>query len=331
MTRTQVVLARIAVAASALFVVAGLVWYGYSAEVHERIWRDIAARPGGPMTFRFILQPCMAAAAAFHDGVQDARLGRSPYLWTLLTGSNERAIRLREGLLATGRIFVLALVMDAIYQVTVLGTFYPAEIPLVAILFAFLPYVLLRGPFARLARRRAGRSGGASTATRSQRGSAMDPDPARPPVTAQSASEQISVELSARRTGMSFQRTRMSADRTLMSVIRTSLSLISFGFTIHQVFDKAQDAGMISQAGDAPRNFGVALVLLGIAMLVIGIVYHVQFMAGLRMERQAMTGAGLIHGESHFPLSLTLVTAFVLLVIGVFAIVSMVFSVGPFG
>ena len=34
--------------------------------------------------------------------------------------------------------------------------------------------------------------------------------------------DDISVELSSRRTGMSFQRTRMSADRTLMSVIRTS-------------------------------------------------------------------------------------------------------------
>jgi putative membrane protein len=40
------------------------------------------------------------------------------------------------------------------------------------------------------------------------------------------SSDDISVELSSRRTGMSFQRTRMSADRTLMSVIRTSLSLI---------------------------------------------------------------------------------------------------------
>jgi putative membrane protein len=49
-------------------------------------------------------------------------------------------------------------------------------------------------------------------------------------------SDRISVELSARRTGMSFQRTRMSADRTLMSVMRTSLSLISFGFTIYQFF-----------------------------------------------------------------------------------------------
>ena len=37
-------------------------------------------------------------------------------------------------------------------------------------------------------------------------------------VTPKSPADQISVELSARRTGMSFQRTRMSADRTLMSV-----------------------------------------------------------------------------------------------------------------
>ena len=40
---------------------------------------------------------------------------------------------------------------------------------------------------------------------------------------------------------------------------------------------------------------------------------------------------GLIHGESGFPVSLTLITALVLLLIGVLAIVSMVFHVGPFG
>ena len=129
---------------------------------------------------------------------------------------------------------------------------------------------------------------------------------------------------------MSFQRTRMSADRTLMSVTRTSLSLISFGFTIYQVFDKLREAGTISHAA-APRNFGVALVLLGIAMLVIGIVYHVQFMIGLREERRVMAAAGLVHAESRFQVSLTLITAVVLLVIGVAAIVSMIFEAGPFG
>ena len=137
-------------------------------------------------------------------------------------------------------------------------------------------------------------------------------------------------EMSMRRTGMSFQRTRMSADRTLMSVIRTSLSLISFGFTIYQVFEKLRDAGSITHAA-APRNFGVALVLLGIVMLALGIVYHLQFMVGLRHEREAMRAAGLVHAESRFPPSMTLVTALILLVIGVVVIISMVFQAGPFG
>src|ERR1700743_3819919 len=102
-------------------------------------------------------------------------------------------------------------------------------------------------------------------------------------VTSGSTTDDISVELSSRRTGMSFQRTRMSADRTLMSVIRTSLSLISFGFTIFQVFQKLRDQNVVTHAASA-RNFGVALVALGILMLVGGIVYHGQFMTHLRTE-----------------------------------------------
>jgi putative membrane protein len=139
----------------------------------------------------------------------------------------------------------------------------------------------------------------------------------------------VNTELSARRTGMSFQRTRMSADRTLMSVIRTSLSLIGFGFTIAQVFQKLRDQDIITKAA-APRNFGIALVALGIVMLVLGIVYHVQFMVGLRRLRESMRAEGLIHGESGFPYSLTLITALILLVIGVAAILSLAFRIGPF-
>jgi putative membrane protein len=149
-------------------------------------------------------------------------------------------------------------------------------------------------------------------------------------ITSKSSSDQISVELSSRRTGMSFQRTRMSADRTLMSVIRTSLSLISFGFTIFQVFEKMRDHNVITHA-DAARNFGVTLVALGIVMLIGGIAYHLQFMLHLREQRKEMAADGLIHAQSKFPPSLTLITALILLLIGIFAIVSMVFRVGPFG
>lgn len=151
-----------------------------------------------------------------------------------------------------------------------------------------------------------------------------------PAIASKSPSGDISTELSSRRTGMSFQRTRLSADRTLMSVIRTSLSLIGFGFTIFQFFQKLKDQSVLT--GTAPaRNFGMALVLLGVAMLVIGIVYHIRFMLGLRNVREEMRADGLIHGESQFPTSLTLITAILLLLIGVAAIGSMVFNIGPFG
>ena len=155
-------------------------------------------------------------------------------------------------------------------------------------------------------------------------------EPADTRITAKSESDRISVELSSRRTGMSFQRTRLSSDRTLMSVMRTSLSLISFGFTINQVFQKLHESQVVTSAA-AARNFGLALVLIGTLMLLLGIVYHLQFMTGLRHERAQMKADGLIHGESAFPVSLTLIVAVALLAIGLFAIASMVFSIGPFG
>jgi hypothetical protein len=135
----------------------GFLWYGFSAEVHQRFWRDIVDRPSGPLAFRLVLQPAMAAILAVRDGIKDAHLGRSPYFWTVLTAPERRQARLLDGLGATARVIVLALIMDAIYQVRVLGTFYPGEAALVALLLAFLPYLLIRGLAARIARRR-GRS-----------------------------------------------------------------------------------------------------------------------------------------------------------------------------
>lgn len=149
-------------------------------------------------------------------------------------------------------------------------------------------------------------------------------------ITSQSPSEEASVELASRRTGMSFQRTRMSADRTLMSIIRTSLSLISFGFTIFQFFQKLAESNVVISAHQ-PRAFGITLVWIGIGMLAFGILFHVQFMIGLRHERGRMKEEGLVHAESHFPVSLTLLTAIALLILGLAAIASMMFRIGPFG
>jgi uncharacterized membrane protein YidH (DUF202 family) len=135
-------------------------------------------------------------------------------------------------------------------------------------------------------------------------------------------------EMSTRRTGMSFQRTRMSADRTLMSVIRTALSLIGFGFTIFQIFQKMYDAKVLPTTAPA-RHFGTALMLLGVIMLAAGIGYHLVFMRGLRGLRSSMHTDGLIHAQSGFPVSLTLLTAILLLLLGLVAIVSVVWQIGP--
>ncbi len=105
------------------------------------------------MTFRFILQPTMAAIAAFIDGIKDARLGSSPYFWTIVNHRQRRTRRLREGFISTARIILLGIGMDAIYQYKVLKTFYPDEAVLVALSLALVPYFIIRGPAARIARR----------------------------------------------------------------------------------------------------------------------------------------------------------------------------------
>jgi hypothetical protein len=151
-SKTKIRLAQAAVVLMIAFAILGLVWYGFSAEVRERVWRQLIERPGGPMTFRFILQPAMAAIAALRDGVRDARIGRAPYAWALLSDASERGGRLAEGVIATARVLLLGLVMDTVYQFVVLKTFYPGEAVIVALVLAFLPYLLLRGPIERIAR-----------------------------------------------------------------------------------------------------------------------------------------------------------------------------------
>ena len=126
------------------------------AEIHEiltRFWEQLIAQPNGPLAFRLILQPIMASILAFRDGLKDAREGRPPYTWTLWTDPAYRASYLREGLKRISRVTIFALVMDAIYQFMVLRWFYPVEALVTAFVLAVLPYLLIRGPAARLARR----------------------------------------------------------------------------------------------------------------------------------------------------------------------------------
>lgn len=150
--RMRIFLAQLAVSLLVILGLVGIFIHGTSFDVWQRVFHSIAERPGGPMTFRFILQPVMASVIAAIDGVRDARTGSTPYFWSLLTASDLRGDKLKQGLIATSRIILLGIGMDVIYQLLEFDQFYPGEAALVAILLALVPYVLMRGPFARLAR-----------------------------------------------------------------------------------------------------------------------------------------------------------------------------------
>ncbi len=118
------------------------------------VWQEIAARPTGPMAFRFYLQPAMATIFAVRDGIKDAKAGRPPFFWALFNRPEQRSELLRSGWRSEGKVFLLALALDVIYQLTVLKHFRPFEGLFVAVVLAIVPYVLLRGIIGRLSRTR---------------------------------------------------------------------------------------------------------------------------------------------------------------------------------
>jgi len=138
-------------------------------ELLSRLWTDLIARPEGPFGFRLLLQPMVAALLAVRDGIVDARAGRSPYLWALLHDPGRRRERFREGVRATLRVVLLGVVIDAVYQFEVHGKVFPGEALGIALLLGFVPYLLIRGPIDRIARRRRGGSHGEADQTQHSR------------------------------------------------------------------------------------------------------------------------------------------------------------------
>lgn len=104
------------------------------------------------MWFRLILQPAVAAIFALRGAVTDAREGKPPYFWAVLTDGEHRRDLIREGWSAVAKVFVMAMVMDVIYQLIVQRWIYPGEVVTVAFLLAVVPYILIRGPVNRLLR-----------------------------------------------------------------------------------------------------------------------------------------------------------------------------------
>ena len=116
-----------------------------------RIAHNMVERVTGPMKFRLLLQPAMATFFAIRDGLTDARECKPPYFWGLFTDKGERELMLRNGWKSIGKVFVLAILLDVIYQIIEhRWTVYPGEAVLVALVLAVVPYLLIRGPVNRI-------------------------------------------------------------------------------------------------------------------------------------------------------------------------------------
>jgi hypothetical protein len=116
-----------------------------------RIAHNMVERVTGPMKFRLLLQPAMATFFAIRGGLQDAKECKPPYFWGLFTDKGERESMLKDGWKSIGKVFILAIVLDVVYQlIEHRWTVYPGEAVLVAIILAIVPYLLIRGPVNRI-------------------------------------------------------------------------------------------------------------------------------------------------------------------------------------
>lgn len=139
-------------------------------------------------------------------------------------------------------------------------------------------------------------------------------------------------ELAKERTVLAFERTRMSVDRTLMANLRTSLSLVSFGFTIFSFFRLLSGDDVIGDVipEGAPARFGLALVLLGILVLAHGIWFDWATIRRIELDRQAQVSRGYMDPGRPLSRSAIQVISLLLLLLGLFVVLSMAVRVGPF-
>ena len=121
-------------------------------EALARGWEDLISRWGGPMSFRLLMQPAVAILFAIRAGVKDARQHEPPFLWDVLTNPRGRQERLRQVWKDVGKVFVVALILDSIYQVVVHAGIFTLELLITATVLALIPYIILRGLVTRIAR-----------------------------------------------------------------------------------------------------------------------------------------------------------------------------------
>jgi hypothetical protein len=121
-------------------------------EALARGWENIVGRLSGPMSFRVFMQPAMAIFFAVFAGISDARHNKPMFLGCALSKPASWWPRLAQSWKDVGTVFIVALILDSIYQVIVHAGIFTLELLITATVLALVPYLILRDLVARVAR-----------------------------------------------------------------------------------------------------------------------------------------------------------------------------------
>ena len=121
-------------------------------EMAARGFGQLIDRLRGPLNFRLLVMPIVVTVLALRADWKDAREGRPAFLGAFIKDPVERSRLFRSALKDIGKVFIVAVVLDTVYQVMVFRFVYPVQVLFVAVVCAVVPYVLVRGPITRTAR-----------------------------------------------------------------------------------------------------------------------------------------------------------------------------------
>jgi hypothetical protein len=97
-------------------------------EILQHLWANLIGRASGPMNFRLMIQPAVASFLAIRAGLGDARDGRPAFFWAALSNPAYRPELLHQGWKDVGKVFILASVLDSVYQLMVHSGVYLGEL-----------------------------------------------------------------------------------------------------------------------------------------------------------------------------------------------------------
>jgi hypothetical protein len=119
-------------------------------DLFKHTLEHILGRMSGPMWLRIIIQPSVAFIIGVRAGIGDAHTGKPPFGWSVLSGHPQRRALLKQAWKDIARVFIASIIIDLIYQISVLRWIYPLQAVFVATVLACVPYALARGPINRL-------------------------------------------------------------------------------------------------------------------------------------------------------------------------------------